>query len=105
MLFICASALPLYKNYRANTPAFRSLEEHSQDVLSQLELTTQRLERIDYLGRLYLTGRNKDDLSKAQATGLLLNTGIDQLQDLVRDSGQHWPRAQYRRMHSRELAA
>jgi diguanylate cyclase (GGDEF)-like protein len=87
VLFICASALLFYKNTE-RILTFRSLEEHSQDVLSQLELTTQRLERIDYLGRLYLTGRNKDDLSKAQATGLLLNTGIDQLQDLVRDSGQ-----------------
>jgi hypothetical protein len=87
VLFICASALIFYKN-TDRLLTFRSLEEHSQEVLSQLELTAQRLERIDYLGRLYLTGRNKNDLSTVQATALLLNTGIDQLQDLVRDSSQ-----------------
>lgn len=87
VLFICASALLFYKNTE-RLLTFRGLEEHSQEVLSQLELTAQRLERIDYLGRLYLTGRNKDDLSTVQATALLLNTGIDQVQDLVIDSGQ-----------------
>ena len=87
VLFICASALIFYKNTE-RLLTFRSLEEHSQEVLSQLELAAQRLERIDYLGRLYLTGRNKDDLSTVQATARSLNTSLDQIQDLVVDSGQ-----------------
>jgi diguanylate cyclase (GGDEF)-like protein len=87
VLFICASAVIFYKNTE-QLLGFRNLEEHSQEVLSLLELTAQRLERMDYLGRLYLTGKNKDDLNTVQSTAVLLNTGLDQLQDLVRDSGQ-----------------
>jgi diguanylate cyclase (GGDEF)-like protein len=87
VFFICAAALISYKN-TGQLRASRAVEEDSQEVLNLLELTAQRLERMDYLGRLYLTGKNKDDLNTVQATADLLNIDLKQLQNLVWDRGQ-----------------
>ncbi|QNI32217.1 GGDEF domain-containing protein [Alloacidobacterium dinghuense] len=57
-------------------------------MLSLLELTARQMERGDYLSRLYLTARNQDDLNTVRATGVSLDTDMEQLRNLVRDPGQ-----------------
>lgn len=87
ILFICASALFFYRNTERLMASHNS-EEHSQEVLNLLQLTAQRLERLDYLSRLHLAARNKDDLNTLQATAVLLNTGLGQLESLLWDDAQ-----------------
>ncbi|HTZ89776.1 MAG TPA: sensor domain-containing diguanylate cyclase [Alloacidobacterium sp.] len=87
VLFICAAAVIFYKNTQ-HLLASRGLEEHSQQVLNLLETAAQRTERMDYLGRLYLTEKNKDDLNTVQATAVQLDTTLSQLEDLIWDSNQ-----------------
>jgi diguanylate cyclase (GGDEF)-like protein len=87
VLFICAAAIIFYKNTQ-QLLAYRGLEEHSQQVLNLLEISAQRMEQMDYLGRLYLTGKNKDDLNTVQATAAQLDTNLAQLENFIWDSNQ-----------------
>src|SRR5215472_12963482 len=87
VLFICVAAITFYKNTQ-ELLAVRGMEEHSQHVMSLLEISAQRVERMDYLGRLYLTGKNKDDLNTVQTTATLLDSSLAQLESTVWDSSQ-----------------
>ena len=87
VLFICAAAIIFYKNTQ-QLLASRGLEEHSQQVSRLLEISAQHMERMDYLSRLYLTTRNKDDLNTVQATAAQLDTTLAQLENFIWDSNQ-----------------
>ncbi len=87
VLFICAAALIFYRNSQHLLNSQRA-EEHSQQVLNSMQAAAQRLERIDYLTRLYLIEKNKDDLTAVQSAAVQLDSGLAQLEDSVWDDGQ-----------------
>ncbi len=61
VIFQGAAALLVYHTTRSLLSA-RDLEEHSQEVLSTLQLTSQRLDRLDLTSRLYFSEKDSDDL-------------------------------------------
>jgi diguanylate cyclase (GGDEF)-like protein len=85
VVFLCATALLVY-NTTQHLFSSRNWEDHSQEVLNTLQLTSQRLDRLDLTTRLYFTGKNANDLRSAQTTTVLLNAGISHLKDLVQDN-------------------
>jgi diguanylate cyclase (GGDEF)-like protein len=87
VLLLCGSALYFYKNTQ-QLLAVRDLESHSLQVLALLETSEQRLEQLDYLGRLYLTDKNKDDLNTIRATATQLDINLTRLKDLLWNSEQ-----------------
>ncbi|HEX3436540.1 MAG TPA: diguanylate cyclase, partial [Pseudacidobacterium sp.] len=64
----------------------RDWEEHSQEVLNTLQLTSQRLDRIDLTSRLYLLGKNEDDLRIVQSTVVTLDAGLSHLASIVQEN-------------------
>lgn len=92
ILFICLSALFVYINTK-HLEASRDWRDHSQDVLSTLQSTAQRLDRIDYTSRLYLSEKNAADLQTVQSTTVVLETGLVHLEDLVHDNPPQLSRA------------
>ncbi len=87
VLFICAAALIFYRNSQHLLNSQRA-EEHSQQVLNSMQAAAQRLERIDYLTRLYLIEKNKEDLNAVQSAAVQLDSGLAQMEDAVWDNGQ-----------------
>jgi diguanylate cyclase (GGDEF)-like protein len=87
VLFICAAALIFYRNSEHLLNSQRA-EEHSQQVLNSMQGAAQRLERIDYLTRLYLIEKNEEDLNAVQSAAVQLDSGLAQLEDAVWDIGQ-----------------
>jgi diguanylate cyclase (GGDEF)-like protein len=53
-----------------------------------MQSAAQRLERIEYRARLYLIEKDKDDLDAVQSAAVQLDSGLAQLEDVVRDNGQ-----------------
>ena len=90
---ICASALFVY-NTAKDLLASRDWRDHSQEVLSTLQLTSQRLDRVDLYSRLYLMGKDQADLGSAQSNTIALDTGLIHLIDLVKDNAPQLGRAQ-----------
>lgn len=87
MLFICSAAIIFYRNTE-QLLASRGLEEHSEQVFNLLQVTSQRLERMDYLSRIYLAERNNDDRNTVEATAAVLIAGLTHLENLTWDSNQ-----------------
>lgn len=85
IFFICASALFVYSTTK-HLIASRDWRDHSQEVLTTLILTSQRLDRVDFSSRLYLMGKDEEDLATAQANVIALDTGLVHLADLVSDN-------------------
>jgi diguanylate cyclase (GGDEF)-like protein len=85
LFFICASALFVY-NTTQRLLASRDWRDHSQEVLNTLQLTSQRLDRIDFSSRIYGMGKDEADLATAQSNAILLDTGLIHLDDLVKDN-------------------
>jgi diguanylate cyclase (GGDEF)-like protein len=93
ILFICVAALFVY-NTTHDVVSSRDWKDHSQDVLTTLQQTSQRLDRIEFSVRLYSTEKNAEDLATAQSTAIVLDTGIVHLSDLVKDNAPQLGRAQ-----------
>jgi diguanylate cyclase (GGDEF)-like protein len=93
IFFICVSALFVY-NTTEQLVRSRDWRDHSQDVLTTLQLTSQRLDRIEFSSRLFLMGKNEDDLTTAQSNAIALDTGLIHLNDLVKDNADQTSRAQ-----------
>jgi diguanylate cyclase (GGDEF)-like protein len=87
VLFICASALFVYNNTE-HLVATRDWRDHSQEVLRALQTISQRLDHIDMVSRLYVQGKNEDDLQSAASNTVALDTGILHLEELVKDDPQ-----------------
>lgn len=87
VLFICAAAVIFYRNTQ-RLLASRVLEEHSQEVLSHLQTVSARLERMDYLTRVYLAERNVDDKNTVQTTQGVIDSGLSDLEKLIWDNKQ-----------------
>ena len=87
VLFVCVAALIFYRNSRLLLNSHRG-EVHSQQALNSMQAAAQRLERIDYLSRLYLIDKNKDDLKAVESAALQLDSGLAQLEEAVWDNGQ-----------------
>lgn len=85
VVFLCATALLVYSTTQ-HLFSSRNWEDHSQEVLNTLQLTSQRLDRLDLTTRLYFTGKDANDLRSAQAITVLLNAGTSHLKNLVQDS-------------------
>jgi diguanylate cyclase (GGDEF)-like protein len=92
LFFVCASAFFVYNNTK-DLIASRDWRDHSQEVLSTLQLTSQRLDRVDSSSRLYLMGKDEADLGAAQSNAIALDTGLVHLVDLVKDDGDQVERA------------
>jgi len=92
LFFILTSALFVYTTTK-RVVASRDWRDHSQEVLNTLQLTSQRLERIDFSARIYLMGKNEDDLTTAQSNTIVLDTGLIHLDDLVKDNAPQAARA------------
>ncbi len=92
ILFICAAALFVYNNTH-DVVSSRDWKDHSQEVLTTLQQTSQRLDRIEFSVRLYSTEKNDEDLATAQSTAIVLDTGIVHLGDLVKDNASQLGRA------------
>ena len=101
VLFICAAAVIFYRNTQ-RLLASRVLEGHSQDVLSRLQTESARLERMDYLTRIYLAERNADDKNTIQTTEGVLNSNLSDLEKLIWDTKQR-DRARFARACTDEL--
>lgn len=102
VLFICVFGFICYRNTR-QVLAVSEMEERSHQVLSLLETSAQRLQKLDYLGRLYLNDKNKDDLNAIRATASQLDINLTQLESLVWDSAQR-SRAQKAHVCTQQLA-
>ena len=92
ILFICASAALVYNNTQ-HLVASRDWRDHSQDVLNTLQLTSQRLDRIDLTSRLYLMGKDRNDLATVQSNVIMLDAGLTHLAELVKDNEMQGVRA------------
>jgi len=92
LFFVCASAFFVY-NTTKDLIASRDWRDHSQEVLSTLLLTSQRLDRVDLSSRLFLVGKNEDDLAAVQSNAIALDTGLVHLVDLVKDNAAQVERA------------
>ncbi|QNI32216.1 diguanylate cyclase [Alloacidobacterium dinghuense] len=92
IFFICASAFFVY-NTTQHLVASRDWRDHSQEVLSTLQLTSQRLDRIDLSSRLYILEKNEEDISVAQANAIALDAGLVHLVELVKDNAAQVARA------------
>src|SRR5262249_31159501 len=79
------SALLVYRTTK-DLIASRDWRDHSQEVLSTLQLTSQRLDRVDLYSRLYLLNKDEDDLGSAQSNVIALDTGLVHLIDLIKDN-------------------
>jgi diguanylate cyclase (GGDEF)-like protein len=92
LFFIAASAFFVY-NTIGHLVASRDWRDHSQEVLNTLQLTSQRLDRIDFSSRIYTMGKDEADLTAAQSNAILLDTGLIHLDDLVKDNAGQASRA------------
>jgi len=92
VFFICASAFFVY-NTTEHLVASRDWRDHSEEVLNTLQLTSQRLDRIDFSSRLYAAQKNEEDLATAQSNAIALDTGLVHLVDLVKDNAAQVGRA------------
>lgn len=92
LVFICAAAFFVYYNtdHLLNS---RDWRDHSQEVLTTLQSTTQRLERVSYASRLYLAGKDEEDRAAAQSAAIILDTGLVHLDELVRDNASQAARS------------
>lgn len=87
VLFICAAAVIFYRNTQ-RLLASRVLEEHSQEILSRLQTESARLERMDYLTRIYLDERSADDKNTVQTTQGVLDSTLSDLEKVIWDTKQ-----------------
>jgi diguanylate cyclase (GGDEF)-like protein len=92
LFFICASAFFVY-NTTKDLIASRDSRDHSQEVLSTLQLTSQRLDRVDLYSRLYLVDKDQGDIASAQSNTIALDTGLVHLVELVKDNASQIERA------------
>ena len=90
--FICAAAFFVY-NTTKHLSASRDWRDHSQEVLNTLQMTSQRLDRIDFSSRLYLATKDEEDLATAQSNAITLDTGLVHLVELVKDNAAQAGRA------------
>ncbi|HSY71433.1 MAG TPA: hypothetical protein VK798_04295, partial [Alloacidobacterium sp.] len=84
VLFICASAFLVYTNTE-RLVASRDWRDHSLDVLSTLQSTTQHLDHINLVSRLYIEGKNAEDLQSAELNAVASDAGLVHLEELLRD--------------------
>ena len=87
VLFVCASAVIFYRNTQ-HLLASHGLEEHSQQILSLLQTESARLERMDYLSRVYLAERNNADRNSVETTETVVDSGLSELEKLIWDNKQ-----------------
>lgn len=87
VLFICAAAVTFYRNTHELVAA-RSLTEHLEEVVRQLETVSARLERLDYLTHNYLAEKNEGDRKTVQTTEAVVDSELSQLQKFIRDNNQ-----------------
>jgi diguanylate cyclase (GGDEF)-like protein len=92
LFFICASAFFVY-NTTERLVASRDWRDHSQEVLNTLQLTSQRLDRIDFSSRIYGMGKDEADMATAQSNAITLDTGLIHLDELVKDNENQRGRA------------
>jgi len=85
VVFLTAAAFFVYHTTKDLLSA-RDWEEHSQEVLNTLQLTSQRLDRLDLTSRLYFAEKNRDDLGAAQTVAVVLVAGVSHLTGLVGDN-------------------
>ena len=85
VVFLTAAAFFVYHTTKDLLSA-RDWEEHSQEVLNTLQLTSQRLDRLDLTSRLYFAEKDRDDLGAAQTVAVVLVAGVSHLTGLVGDN-------------------
>jgi diguanylate cyclase (GGDEF)-like protein len=93
VVFLTAAAFFVYHTTK-NLLSARDWEEHSQEVLNTLQLTSQRLDRLDLTSRLYFAEKSRDDLRAAQTAAVVLVAGVSHLTVLVGDNPAQEARAQ-----------
>ena len=92
VIFICASAFLVYTNTE-RLVASRDWRDHSLDVLSTLQSTTQHLDHINLVSRLYIEGKNAEDLQSAELNAVASDAGLVHLEELLRDQSTQLGRA------------
>jgi diguanylate cyclase (GGDEF)-like protein len=92
ILFICASAFLVYNNTQQLITS-RDWRDHSQEVLNTLQLSSQRLDRIELASRLYLIDKDRNDLAMVQSNAIALDSGLTHLEELVKDNAAQASRA------------
>ncbi|MBW4027891.1 GGDEF domain-containing protein [Acidipila rosea] len=90
--FICAGSVLVYSSAR-QLIVRRDLEDHSNDVLSALQLISRRIGDIDLTIRLYQKTSSDGDLKNVQRTAAQLEAASIQLQNLVADDVSQQKRA------------
>jgi len=85
LLFICAGAFTVYRNMR-QTDQEHNWVDHSQAVLSNLQVQTQRLDRVDFNLELYAATGDRARLKAAETPLSYLNVDYIQLEELVKDN-------------------
>jgi len=85
LLFICAGAFTVYRNMW-HTDQERKWVDHSQTVLSNLQMQTARLDRVDFNMELYVATGDRGRLKAVETPLSNLNVDQLQLQELVRDN-------------------
>lgn len=85
LVFIFASALFVYNTIQ-HLVAARDWRDHSEDVLTNLQSTSQQLDRIDASSRLYLLSKSQQDLMAAHSSAITLDANVTHLAELVDDN-------------------
>jgi diguanylate cyclase (GGDEF)-like protein len=85
MGFIVGGGLLVYSNTQ-HLVAMRDWMEHSQDVLANLQLKSQQLDRVESNMRLYNVSGNSAYLDSARAITAAIRVDLVQLHDLTSDN-------------------
>ncbi|NYF81251.1 diguanylate cyclase [Granulicella arctica] len=82
---ICAGGLVVYARTQ-HLIETRNLMDHSQTILTALQTTAQRIERIDDTMQLYQAAGDPDRLQSARSTAATTDVSMLRLQELVQDN-------------------
>jgi diguanylate cyclase (GGDEF)-like protein len=64
----------------------RNWLEHSHSILTNLQTTSQRLDRIDYSMQMYKVTKDEEDLRSAKSAAMAMHVGEGSLRNLLRDN-------------------
>ena len=102
VLFILAAGALLFTNTQRLISAGKWVE-HTQDVLSALQRSSQLSERIELRTRIYLLTGEEDQLNRARISANLLETETTHIESLVADNPGQEKNAQDLRTETIEL--
>jgi len=100
--FTCAGGYVVYTNTQRLVES-RNWLDHSHNVLTSLQMESQRLDRIAYGMRLYEATGDAAELRGVQTAAESMRAGVLTLENLVRDNPSQTPKVQQLDARTQEL--